>query len=451
MTHSTKINHVEVEMRRYTRRQTIKTLGAMAGAAMVPSGMLAAARAFAEESPWKPEPGASIRMLRWKRFVASEGEATEALLKAFSEATGVKIRLDSEGFEDLRPKAAVAASIGSGPDIIWTIHADPHLYPNAMLDVTDVANHLGSKHGGWYPIAENYSTRDGKWISLPYTFSGNFLNYRISQMKAAGFDTFPDNTDDFLTLMLELKKAGTPGGFALGNASGDGNCWAHWVLWSHGGKMVDANDNLVLNSPETVAGLEYVAKLGKAFIPGVASWLDGHNNKAFLQGACSVTNNGISIYAAAQREGLTEIAEDMDHAYWPTGPAGVPTEFHVQFPMTVYNHTKYPNACKALLAWLMEAEQYSKFLESSVGYLSHTLTEYDNNPVWEADPKRKVFKDTTLRSRSFAHEGSLGYAAASVFADFIVVNMVAEAALGSKTPEQAAADAHKRAERYYKI
>ncbi len=105
---------------------------------------------------------------------------------------------------------------------------------------------------------------------MPYTFSGNFLNYRISQVKNVGFDTFPDNTDDFLRMMVELKKAGTPGGFALGNASGDGNCWAHWVLWSHGGRLVDENDNLVLNSPETVAGLEYVAKLGKTFIPGVA-------------------------------------------------------------------------------------------------------------------------------------------------------------------------------------
>ncbi len=438
-------------MKKYTRRQTLKTLGGAAAAAAVPASLLSAARAFAQQSPWKPESGASIRMLRWKRFVQAEGEATEALLNAFSKATGVKIRLDSEGFEDLRPKAAVAASIGSGPDIIWTINADPHLYPNAMLDMSDVANYLGGKYGGWYPIAEEYSVRQGQWISIPYTFSGNFLNYRISQLKAVGFDSMPSDTDGFLRLMTELKKAGTPGGFALGNASGDGNAWAHWVLWSHGGQMIDANENLVLNSPETVAGLEYVAKLGKTFIPGVASWLDGHNNKAFLQGACSVTNNGISIYAAAQSQGLDEIANDMDHAYWPTGPAGVPTEFHVQFPMTVYNHTKYPNACKALITWLMEAEQYDQFLQNSVGYLSHPLKAYDNNPVWQADPKRRVFKDVALRSRTFAHAGSLGYAAASVFADFVVVNMVAEAALGTKTPAEAAKDAHRRAERYYRI
>ena len=146
----------------------------------------------------------------------------------------------------------------------------------------------------------------------------------------------------------------------------------------------------MLNSPETVAGLEYVKQLGETFIPGAASWLDGHNNKAFLQGDCSVTNNGISIYAAAVREGMTDVAEDMDHAFFPIGPAGKPTELHVCFPMMPYKHTKYPNAVKALMSFLMEKDQYDAFLQGSVGYLSHPLRAYKDHPVWTEDPKRTV-------------------------------------------------------------
>jgi multiple sugar transport system substrate-binding protein len=62
-----------------------------------------------------------------------------------------------------------------------------------------------------------------------------------------------------------------------------------------------------------------------------------------------------------------------------------------------------------------------------------------------------VFKDAVHRSKHFGEAGSLSYASVAVFADFVVVNMVAEAAIGSKTPAEAAADAHKRAERYYVI
>ncbi len=439
-------------MRDFTRRDLLKTGAAVSlGAAVASPALLEAAHAWAAETKFKPEKGAELRLLRWKRFVQSEEEAFLASMDAFTKATGVSVRIDSEGFEDLRPKAAVAANIGSGPDIIWSIHADAHLYPDALIDISDVCDYLGGKYGGWYPIAEHYGKRAGKWINLPLTISGNFLNYRVSQIQAAGFEKMPDNTDDFLKLMKGLKKNGTPGGFALGNASGDGNCWTHWILWSHGGRMVDENDNVVINSPETVASLEYVKELGETFIPGAASWLDGHNNKAFLQGACSLSNNGISIYAAAVREGMDNIANDMDHAYYPIGPVGEPTEFHVCFPMMAYKHSKYPNACKALMTWLMEKDQYDAFLQGSVGYLSHSLKAFQDHPVWTEDPKRLVFRDSAARSRSFAHSGSLGYAASGVFADFVVVNMVAEAATGAKSPKQAAEDAQRRAERYYKV
>ena len=46
---------------------------------------------------------------------------------------------------------------------------------------------------------------------------------------------------------------------------------------------------------------------------------------------------------------------------------------------------------------------------------------------------------------------SYNYASAAAQADFIVPNMVAEAASGSKTPKEAAERAQKRAERYYKV
>ena len=45
--------------------------------------------------------------------------------------------------------------------------------------------------------------------------------YRESMVKAAGFDTFPKDTDGFLKLRRRCKDKGTPGGMALGNATGD--------------------------------------------------------------------------------------------------------------------------------------------------------------------------------------------------------------------------------------
>lgn len=438
-------------MRRIDRRRLLGAGGGLFAVSLTGPALLEAARAWAAtEMLFQPEDGAELRMLRWSRFVASEGEAFAALLDAFAHATGVPVRLDSEPFEDLRSKAAVAASIRSGPDIIWGIHADAHLYPDAMLDLTDVANHIGQKYGGWYDAAKLYGTHNGKWITLPFVFNGNLINYRKSMIEKAGFPDIPDNIDDFLSLAKTLKRNGTPMGMALGNASGDANTWCHWLLWAFGGKVVDGNNKVVLDSSESIAALEYGRELAENFIPGVESWLDTNNNKVFLAGEISLTNNGLSIYPAARREGMTELAEDTYHAAYPVGPVGRRTELQAVFPFMIYGHTPHPNAAKALVSWLMEKAQYDGLLQAAVGLFSPSLPVFKDNPVWAEDPKRLPFRDIAEFALPFSYAGELGRAASGVFADFVVVNMVAEAASGAKTTQQAARDAQVRAERYYR-
>ncbi len=78
--------------------------------------------------------------------------------KKFTEATGVQVRVDKESWEDIRPKAAVAANVGSGPDLMMVWFDDPHQYPDKLLDVTELADYLGSKYGGWYDGPKAYAT-----------------------------------------------------------------------------------------------------------------------------------------------------------------------------------------------------------------------------------------------------------------------------------------------------
>src|SRR5437763_15702192 len=79
--------------------------GALAG-----SGLLQWAKAWAQAAPWKPEPGAELSMLRWKYFVQSEDDAFVALIDAFTKATNVKVNIARESYEDVQPKASVAAN-----------------------------------------------------------------------------------------------------------------------------------------------------------------------------------------------------------------------------------------------------------------------------------------------------------------------------------------------------
>jgi len=271
-------------------------------------------------------------------------------------------------------------------------------------------------------------------------------------VKAAGFDTFPKNTNDFLKMFQALKAKGTPGGMALGHATGDSG-WTQWLIWAFGGQLVDKNNKVVIDSPQTAKALEYGKELYATFIPGTLSWLDPNNNKAFLDGQVSVTNNGISIYYAAKNATdpkVKELASDIQHANFPIGPVGVPTEYHLFFNQMVFKHTKYPKAAKEFVRFMMEEPQYGPWMQAAGGYISQPLRAYEKNPVWTVDPKNTPYRDSVKNMRPAGYAGKLGYASAGALADFIVQDMVAEAVSGSKTPKEAMARARERAERLYK-
>jgi multiple sugar transport system substrate-binding protein len=437
------------------RRKFLQTTaGVAAGTAMAGVGMLGAPAVHAQ-STWnsQPEKGASLRVLRWKRFVAGDEEQYMVNVKKFAEKYGIAVRVDNESWEDVRPKAAVAANVGSGPDIILSTNDDADLYPEKLVDVTDLANYLGGKYGGWYPVCESYLKHDARWIGIPLGCAGNCIVYRQSQVKAAGFDAFPKDMDGFLKLMKALKEKGTPGGFALGHATGD-QAWAHWLVWAFGGKLVDANNKVVINSPETVKALEFAKELYPTFVPGTLSWLDPNNNKAFLDNQISVTANGISIYYAAknsQDPKVKEMSADIQHANFPIGPVGQPTEYNLFLNQMIFKYTKYPNAAKEFLRFMMEEEQYGPWMQAAIGYVCHPLKAYEKNPIWTVDPKHTPYRNAMAVMRPVGYAGKMGYASAAAISDFIVLDMVAEAASGSKSPKEAAERAQQRAERYYKV
>ena len=145
------------------------------------------------------------------------------------------------------------------------------------------------------------------------------------------------------------------------------------------------------------------------------------------------------------------MAADIYHAPYPIGPVGEPTESHLFFNQMIFKYTKYPQAAKEFLRFMMEQEQFDAWLTGAGGYIAHPLRAYEKSSIWSVDPKNTPYGNAVKNMRPTGYAGKLGYASAGAGADFIVPNMVAEAASGSKTPKEAAERAQKRAERYYKV
>src|SRR6202045_600845 len=163
-------------MTNFTRRTVIKGGTALAATgALTGPALLEWARAWAQTAPWKPEKDAKLSMLRWKYFVQSEDEAFVKLIEAFTKATGVPVDISRESYEDVQPKASVAANTGTGPDLFWGLYSLPHLFPQKCVDVSDVADYLGKKYGGWVDSAGTNGKSGDKWIGVPISYRGQLL------------------------------------------------------------------------------------------------------------------------------------------------------------------------------------------------------------------------------------------------------------------------------------
>ena len=131
-------------------------LAATGASAQTPSAIKAAdvpAPKFAIEK------GASLRMLRPVRFVQADEDVFRANAAKFTKETGVEVKVDFVGWEDINQQTAVTSNSGAGPDIIIGFSDAPHIYVDKLIELTDVADYLGKKYGGWLNLAKAYGKR----------------------------------------------------------------------------------------------------------------------------------------------------------------------------------------------------------------------------------------------------------------------------------------------------
>lgn len=424
------------------------TLAALPAAAAIPEASVPALKL-------QPEAGASLRVLRPAKFVDADERIFNENSAKYTQATKIPVRVDYLAWDDVPAQLAVVANTGAGPDIVVGFGPDPNLYSDKLLDVSDVAEYLGAKYGGWYDEASLYGKRwkQPTWLGLPLGGSGGPCNYRVSWVKEAGFDTIPNDLDQFLTLCRKLKQIGHPCGFALSHAPGDAPGYANWLLWSHGARTVDDEGQVVLDSKETRAALDYARAMQETMIPGTMSWNGASNNKAFAAGDIGLTQNGVSIYYAAVNSkdpAAHAIALDMNHSEMPHGAAKARPETCLVLNAMVMKHSKAPHAAKDYLRFMMEAPQYDPWLTGSLGYWIQPLKAYAQSDVWKSDPKLAVFRDAMATPFYEGFSGPVNQASGSVLNDWIVVDMFARVVTGESGGDESIRQAVRSAKRYYK-
>jgi multiple sugar transport system substrate-binding protein len=427
-------------MRRVDRRRFLQLSGA--GAAAASTGALAGILASGRAPAYGQEQ--TLHWVRWSDFVP----ASDTLLKGkmtdeCKKATGISLKLETINANDIQARVTSAIQSGAGPDIIFALNNWPQLYSASLADVSDVAEEIGKDQGDYYPISKLVATVGDKWIGVPWAIGGGLVAYRKSWFEEIGLSAFPDTWEKLQDAGKKLKAKGRPIGQALAHSFGDPPGFFYPWLWSFGGKEVETDGKTVaLDSKETLESVKALVPFwNDACDPGGLAWDDSSNNRAFLSGTISATNNGASIYIEAKRKPDTYQTEkgepmfkDILHAPLPKGAHG---QYNLPGPFTdmVMGYSKNQKAAKDFLRWVHSKPVFEEWFTSQQGYTDGATKFWEGDKVWSADPVLEPFKNLPSQGRLTGYAGPPGRAAAEVQTKYIIVDMYAKAVQGTKAED----------------
>jgi ABC-type glycerol-3-phosphate transport system substrate-binding protein len=337
----------------------------------------------------------------WDHFVPGANNPFTVLCNEWGAMHNVDVKIDYITVlgDKLSITAAAEAQAGTGHDVMHQLVWNISVHAEKLEPLDEVAGELINKYGPINPEFEYLGKIKGIWRGIPATrlcvvfpccsrldlykqhagidlrdiFPANELNWDQAKLDTWSWDTY-------LTSAEKLYKAGYPVGLPMGQTA-DAVNWVGALFRAYGVVMVDAKDNIRVNSDETRAALEYLKKLMAVNPPDVYAWDDAGNNRWLISGRGAGIMNPPSAWAVAKRDN-PKVAENCWHHPMPKGPRG---RFVAQVPCFygLWSFSKNKSAAKELLLYLSQKPAVTKLVEASLGYdLPAFKTMYDLD-IWK--------------------------------------------------------------------
>ena len=96
--------------------------------------------------------------------------------------------------------------------------------------------------------------------------------------------------------------------------------------------------------------------------------------------------------------------------------------------ITTYSENK--DVAKDYIRFCHQKEVYEKFFVTNKGYINGPLPEWQQHPMWDADPAVTIFRELPKYGRSSGYAGPYNRQAAEVWAKYIIVDLFAKVVQG---------------------
>src|ERR687896_862073 len=390
-----------------------------------------------------------LKILLWSHFVPRHDKWFDAFARDWGEQVGVEVTVDHIEVTGIPARVESEISAGSGHDVIQFIAPLPQFEPS-VVDMADVTQEAERRFGQQIPLcrSSSFNPTTRKFFAYSPGWVPDPGNYRKSMWEQAGFPDGPASWDELREGGSKIK---SDQGIQLGIGMSqeiDSDMVGRSLMWSHGGAEQDENENVILNSPETIEAVAFMKELFEgAMTEEVFAWNPSSNNQGMVGGKLSYIVNSISAYRTTQQVN-PEQANDIQFVKALQGPADNLAAQHVMYNWIVPEHAENPDAAKEFL--LHYTENYARATWESELYdfpafprlVPERDSWLDNDPFGsEPADKLSVLKDALDWSTNVGRHGNANTAIGEVFGTFIVPNMYDRAARGQQSPEESVARA----------
>jgi multiple sugar transport system substrate-binding protein len=449
-------DHVRFDRRRFLQAAGLLAAGGAAagcgggdsGAGRPAAPPTGAAPSGTFTEPRSPLSGA-LSILMWSHFVPAHDTWFDPWVKDWGSRVGVNVTVDHINYAELPARTQAEIQARQGHDLILHIAPVPQYEPS-VLDLTDVVTEASNRHGEQLDLCRrsSYNPTTRKFFAYSPAWVPDPGDYRRSLWAPVGLPDGPGTWDDLLRGGAEIKRAqGVQLGVGMSQEI-DSNMAGRALLWSFGASIQDVNEQVVINSPQAVEAVDFMARLYRdAMTPEVFSWNAASNNQGLAAGQLSYILNSISAWRTSQ-ETDPEVADDIYFTSALRGPADARAASHVMYNWIIPNYAANPAAAKEFLlhytdnldvvAWNSRLYDFPAYAD-----VVPDLGKWLQNDPFGARPPEKLalLANATDWSTNIGYPGTANTAEGEVFATFVIPNMFARAARGEVTPQQAVADA----------
>lgn len=305
---------------------------------------------------------------------AQEDEALNALLDQFTEETGISVEFIASPNHPLTMQTAFASG-----DYANVFYVDSSILPDWVdAGVVAVGEGMIENPDGFYADLLDVFTLDGILYCPPKDFSTMALQYNRDLFDAAGLDyPTPDWTwDDLWEASEALSQLETEDGQSvIGLVTPLELPRFLPFLYQAGGDFVDEDGNIVFDSEETRAALDFYAGFSQEGIGGAPSVVDaGWGGEAFGSGRAAMAMEGNWV--------INFLLENHPELNWgvtelPAGDAGKATmAFTVCYGVAADNENM--DASWQLVNFLTGEEGQSRAAEVSFGPMPTRVSSADD-------------------------------------------------------------------------